>query len=684
MRRWKAAVCAILALTMLCLCFMSGCGKEKEEGNKLPLDKEGRPCIEQLFSGEAAMYEKMGEATLTEVDNGSGGKALHISDRKENNSGVSFDMKEFIGNTVNVSVRAKTENPTLRATLGYQVYGNWSYTWIVSFNAKMDRFYDAFGTIEIPSNAAEAMIYVEADDNKDIILDKFKVYVEGDYVDPSTLKPAVLADTSSYKSLKELYKGSFDIGVAVPTSVVDGGNSSFIDMVKQQYSAITLENEFKPENILDRSTTLADVSKYNECPAVQFEHVKKTLDFAKDNGIKVRGHVLIWHSQTPSWLFYENYDTSRNLASRELMLKRMEGYIKSVLEWCKSEYPGLFYAWDVVNEAADDGSGMRDSYWTQTVGEDFVQQAFKFARQYGEEGCKLFYNDYNECQNSKKADILEMLKPVAEAGNIDGMGMQAHISTSMTPTNFVAAAKEYADTLGVVINVTELDVSIPSSQNAEYDQGKYFEKLFKAILEADKSGVPFECVTLWGLTDDMSWKSTEKPLIFNGDLTPKSAYYGVVGAVTGEEIPVPDSYVEPVVDLSPIVENYEDGTFSGKGRYSAFQKVVEDDAFEGSKCLKNGGGDAEYDGYAIDVTRLLGQNIKFSFAVKTKAASMSFTADIENEWPHLVDIDTSSGNWVEVEGTYTLPEGMSSLRIYLETCDMNEFYLDDLKIEVVE
>ena len=294
-----------------------------------------------------------------------------------------------------------------------------------------------------------------------------------------------------------------------------------------------------------------------------------------------------------------------------------------------------------------------------------------------------FWNDYNEYQTSKQEDILKMLKPVAAAGNIDGMGMQSHISSGLNIDNYVAAAKKYADELGVIIHITELDVTAPKSLNPMYDQGVYLKKFFEAIIAADKAGVPIECVTVWGLTDDMSWKSSTKPLLFYGNLSPKPAYEGVMCAINGGEVAKPADYQEPKTDSTPFVEDYEDQKKVGGPRYSSVQKIVEG-GYESDYCLMNSEGYAEYDGYSIDVTNYVGHTIKVTFAIKSKAPTCKCTADIDGTWPTIAEVQTGSDEWVLGEGQYTIEEGTPSLTIYFESVDMNPFYLDNVKIEVVD
>lgn len=605
-----------------------------------------------------------------------------VTNRKTSNAGVAIPCPDYRGNTINATASVSGANDTMTITLTYEVFGNTSYVNIAGAPTTEADVTEISGNIEIPANAENAKVYIEASDVRDYKVMSYELSIVGELNNLTGTPVEQLTDPTATASLSAAYADYFKFGVASPASVMTNKNDGFRKMILTQFNSVTPENELKPENVLDREATLANVSKYNESPALKFDAAKPILDFCKKNGIQMRGHTLIWYSQTPSWLFYENYDVNGQLASRDLMLKRMENYISGVMNWCEKNYPGVIYAWDVVNEAVDDAGGMRDCYWKQVIGDDYVEKAFEFARKSAPAGVQLFYNDYNEYQDSKQADILAMLKPVAAAGNIDGMGMQSHIGSGLNVDNYVAAMKKYADELGVIIHITELDVTAPKSVNPMYDQGVYMKKFFEALIDADKAGVPIECVTVWGLTDDMSWKSSTKPLLFYGNLSPKPAYEGVMGALTGTEVAKPADYVEPKVDLTPFFEDYEDQKFTGGPRYSSVQKVVEG-GYESNYCLANTEGYAEYDGYAVDVTNYAGHVIHVSFAIKSKADQCCCTADIDGTWPHVCEVQTGTDEWVLAEGDFEIEEGTTSLTIYIESSDMSPFYLDNFKIEAV-
>lgn len=645
-------------------------------------DENGAPMISINFDGEVpeGAYVARGDVSLS-IEDVNDAKALLVSGRTDNWNGVNFPCDFFAGNVINVSTRCMCAGGGVRISLQYDTFGTTTYSTICDIPNCDTDFNSGAGTIEIPGNATNVYVYVEGLDVSDIYVDSMTVSVNGEYVDPASLSEVTLVDTSAYPQLKDLYEDYFKIGCAIPASMATNENTSFIDLVAHEFNSVTLENEMKPENILDTATNTGDPATYNESPAVDFSKCKDALDYCYANGIQVRGHVLIWYSQTPDWLFYENYDVNGELASRELMLTRMENYIKSVLTYIDENYPGMFYAFDVVNEAVDDNYQLRDCLWLQTIGDDYIEKAFEFARKYAGEGVDLFYNDYNEYVAAKQEKILEVLRPIAEAGNIDGFGMQSHINTTITVDKYIEVLKTYSDELGVKIHITELDIKQSSGEFGEYKQGLFYQSLFEGLIAAKNEGYPIESVTVWGLTDDISWRANEMPLLFNGDLSIKDAFTGVCNAVTGDTLPEPEGYAAAQSAASaPINEDFEGASFIGGPRYNSVQTIVTTDAYEGSQCLENSLGDAEYDGYSIDISGFCGQTINYSFAVKTDAERMHLTADIQDEWPWLEDIDTSSGEWIYVEGTYEVPD-LDGLTIYFETEDMNPFLIDSIHIE---
>ena len=361
---------------------------------------------------------------------------------------------------------------------------------------------------------------------------------------PMMVKAEEISETEE-TSLKDLYEDAFYMGVAAPDYVIR--TEPYKSLVREQFNSMTMENEMKPDYIMDKAASIARLDIYKEHVAVNFNACKNGLDFAKENGISVRGHVLVWHSQTPDWFFYENYDTNGQLAGRDLMLKRMENYIKDVIAYTETNYPGVIYAWDVVNEAIADPWGIgleageaspmrqKDSLWYQTIGKDFVEKAFSYARKYTEKYApdhkiKLFYNDYNEYFEQKTEGIIQLLTPVRKAGNLDGIGMQSHIDVGwgLYGTNgYMTALRKFSEKLGVEIQVTELDIGM-SENDTEASQGEYYQEFMEALLAEKYRGADITSVTIWGLSDDLSWRKDKNCLLFRKDLSKKPAYDGLV------------------------------------------------------------------------------------------------------------------------------------------------------------
>lgn len=496
-------------------------------------EEEG-PVVSDNYDGDSHHAIARGPVVLSVVDDGTeDSKALLVSGRTDSWNGANYDCNVFRGNKIRVNANIKSTAKTLRVSIQYDVDGITAYNWIASGTGGTDNYTFVTGTYDIPVDVENIYVYVESDSTDDLYIDDFVVKVEGKYVKPAAMQEKVMADISGYASLKDIYQDDFYMGVCINPAVIE--NEAYAELVKKEFNSVTMENNLKPEAILDKRASLEDLENGGTHFVVNMDAAASELDFAVQNGMKVRGHTLIWHSQTPDWIFYVNYDTSGELADRELMLTRVDHYMKDVFTWADENYPNLFYAWDVVNEAIEDNGEMRDSLWRQTIGDDYLEQVFAIARKYAPEYIKLFYNDYNAFQSTKQNAIIQVLAPIAEAGNLDGVGMQGHLYTGETPEHFVQAATRYTEKLGVVVHITEIDVEEPAATSPEGEQGKYYGQLFRELKKAKANGVPIESVSIWGLTDSLSWKAGNKPLLFHGDLSAKQAFYEIVAAGKNNE-----------------------------------------------------------------------------------------------------------------------------------------------------
>lgn len=395
-------------------------------------------------------------------------------------------------------------------------------------------------------------------------------------------------------------------------------DEKLITLIKKHFNAITLENELKPESMLgkkeDEPETFVDDPDFGQVPVLDFTTPDTMLDAIlewnkeEDVDIKVRGHVLTWHSQTPDWFFREGYKNDGALLSPDEMTKRQEWYIKSVMEHyfnASSPYKDLFYGFDVVNEACSDGSGTyrsanENSPWAAIYGTgskddapDYILNAFRFANKYAPKTLELYYNDYNDCQSSKVPAIEQLLASVHKHENddvlptrIDGFGMQGHHEIdSPSKQQIIECAKIYSKYVEK-IQITELDVKTSkgydgskAAKEAEYTRmGHRYKEIYDAYRELDQDAtIDVNSFTVWGAIDSVSWlndannngggsngSQKQCPLLFDGNYQAKPAYWAIVNA----------DMLDPYINLVDIIET-NDGTFDNGNAYKFSNGDVE-------------------------------------------------------------------------------------------------------------
>ena len=332
-------------------------------------------------------------------------------------------------------------------------------------------------------------------------------------------------------SLQALYAEHFDVGCAVNGMALR--DQKRMDFCAAQFGIMTHENELKPDSVLDLRESRKLAKKDQTAVALSFRAAKPLLDFCRKNGLKVHGHVLVWHSQTPEAFFHEDYDEKKPYVTREVMLGRMENYIRQALAYMEENYPGVVVSWDVVNEAVDDGTGrLRQSNWTKVIGEDFVNRAFEYARRYAPEGTQLYYNDYSTPYQPKLAGICTLLDSLVAEGNIDGYGFQAHYAVDTPQSSMVSAAMKLITDKGLRLRVSEMDVTVSESSETQYNlQAFRYADLFRVFLTYAEY---IDAVQFWGVTDDQSWKASGYPLLFDGRRQPKRAFWSLVNLMKTE------------------------------------------------------------------------------------------------------------------------------------------------------
>lgn len=346
---------------------------------------------------------------------------------------------------------------------------------------------------------------------------------------------AVTDSKSEAKTLKEAFDGDFKVGVTTTSGYLS--DEDRVTQIKENFNSITMENEMKPESLLDWEGS--EKSK-DGMPAIKEETLEKALKAAQEAGIPLRGHTLVWHSQTPEWFFSKKYDPSKGYVDKATMKKRMESYIKQVLSYCKENYPGVVYAWDVVNEAVgDDGNYRTESMWYETYGDfSYITDAFTFARKYAEEGTKLFLNDYNEYMAQKRDLLYAKVVELHDAGILDGVGMQSHWDMDFPSVDlFETALEKYASIDGIEIQLTEIDMhNNDDSEEGLKKQAERYKEFFDVITKMKREGTAnITSVTFWGLKDGESWLSgmkgeTSYPLLFTDDMEKKPCYDSILEA----------------------------------------------------------------------------------------------------------------------------------------------------------
>lgn len=346
---------------------------------------------------------------------------------------------------------------------------------------------------------------------------------------------------SETPALREVYQKHFLLGVALNTRIVNGQNARAGELAGRQFSCVTAENDMKWQSL------------HPQPDRYQFEAADAYFKFADKHKMAVIGHTLVWHSQTPRWVF-EGADGKP--ATREELLKRMRDHIHAVA----GRYKGRIKGWDVVNEALSDGGPgiLRDSPWHRIIGDDFLDHAFRFARE-ADPKAELYYNDYGLENDRKRANCVKLVKGMLERKvPIDGVGTQSHFQLDQPSIGDIEKTiKDFSD-LGLKVMVTELDVDVLPSRghagNADisrreqgdsatnpYTSGlpdeiqeklaKRYADIFKVYVRHRES---ITRVTFWGLDDGSSWLNgfpirgrTNHALLFDRDLKPKPAFFAV-------------------------------------------------------------------------------------------------------------------------------------------------------------
>ncbi len=356
---------------------------------------------------------------------------------------------------------------------------------------------------------------------------------------------AAAQGTVATSALKELVPPGLLVGVAVNADQSDGRDERAVAIVTRQFNSIS------PENLLKWEKVHPEPDRYD------FEPADRYVDFGRQRGISVIGHVLLWHQQTPAWVFAGDEGAP---ADRETLLGRLKAHIETVV----GRYRGRIHGWDVVNEALEDDGTWRRTPWLEAIGRDYVAKAFEYAHA-ADPGAELYYNDYNLWKPAKRRAALALVKELRGRGlRVDAIGEQAHWGLADPPLAEIDATLADVGAAGLKAMLTELDVDVlprdpemwgadlakkmkiravsniyPDALPAVKQQelARRYADVFALVL---KHRAAVSRVTVWGVTDAQSWLHDfpipgriNYPLLFDREGRPKPAFQAVVAVLRG-------------------------------------------------------------------------------------------------------------------------------------------------------
>jgi len=392
---------------------------------------------------------------------------------------------------------------------------------------------------------------------------------------------------SGPKALKDAYHGHFYVGVAINRAIATGtavqaDNVNRSPEQVQQDTALVLGqfSQITPENDLKWALIHPEPGSngYNFGPADAY------VNFGLSNNLYLVGHTLVWHGQTPGWVFQgtnlppgmtnspvlvsaatatartNGFAARRGRrgfgggfsgprTSREELLQRMHDHITTVV----GRYKGQVKVWDVVNEALADGGTniLRNSPWEQIIGPDFIAKAFQYAHE-ADPDAILRYNDYSLENPAKRHKLITLIQSLQAQGvPVMAIGSQTHVSVSSPSFEEEDKVLTDLETLGLPIHITELDVNSAQGgqrsnsgdvaanavatqgglvSNADRKLADAYAELFRAFLKHQNS---VKMVTLWGVNDGVSWRAQGRPLLFDANDLPKPALEAVIKAAEG-------------------------------------------------------------------------------------------------------------------------------------------------------
>ena len=344
------------------------------------------------------------------------------------------------------------------------------------------------------------------------------------------------ASAQSQPELKKIFKNNFLVGAAINQNQIYERDTIAGSIISTQFNSIT------PENILKWDRVHPQLNHY------EFEVADRYVAFGKKYDMAIIGHTLIWHNQTPKWVFE---DSTGKSVDRETLLKRIHDHIATVV----GRYKGQIHGWDVVNEAVNEDGTLRESRWLKIIGEDYIEKAFQYAHE-ADPSAELHYNDFSLENKPKRDGVLKLIKKLKEEGiPVTAVGLQGHYKLDWPTIAQLDTTIEEFGKLGVRVMITELDIDVVPATQANRGGDLALNNQRHANADVYAAGLPDSVqqalakryadlfvefcrhkeiarVTFWGVTDGDSWLNTRGrtnyPLLFGRDGKPKPAFDAVV------------------------------------------------------------------------------------------------------------------------------------------------------------
>lgn len=501
--------------------------------------------------------------SVTSEEAHGGAQAALVSDRTTQGDGIAYDVTGVFETGVTYDISA-----WVKMAAGEEADDIW-----LSVQRTTDGA-DSFDTVGQFSGITSGQWHQVTASYTMASADTARLYLETSYntggagpflVDDVTIRSQDPREIEDITPLKDTV--DFPLGVAIDSRETLGAPA---ELTLRHFEQITAENHMKVEAWYDEDRNFR---LHPEAEAL--------MDFAAENDLRVYGHVLLWHSQTPEWFFQDEAGEPLTTSEedKQFLRERLRTHIANVGDalsaWGEFGGDNPLVAWDVVNEVISDSAefedGLRRSEWYRILGEEFIDLAFQYADETfngdlaadgTDRPVALFINDYNTEQGGKQNRYRALVERMLDRGvPLDGVGHQFHVSLSMPVTALEAAIERFED-LPVTQAVTELDVTVgtPVTQANLVEQGYYYRDAFRVFREHADS---LYSATIWGLTDNRSWRSEQAPLVFDAQLQAKPAYHGAVDGevpprvlselVFGGDVPLDDAAVaSPEWDRLPL------------------------------------------------------------------------------------------------------------------------------------